>query len=311
MKAAQINAYGDSKVIMINDVPEPPAGPGQLLVEVHAAAVNPFDWKIAAGYMQKGMPLKFPATLGGDFSGVVKEAGQGATSFRKGDAVYGSAQVFSKGSGSFAQYAAADQGHLARKPKKTDHVQSASLVLTGVSAYQALVDHMALKAGQKVLIHGAAGGIGTAAVQIAKHLGAYVAATAGERDLEFVKGLGADVVIDYRKQKFEDVLKDFDAVYDTVGGDTYAKSFRVLRKGGIVVSMLEQPRSELLSRYGASAIGQSTHINTERLTKLAELIENGVVRPQVDKVFPLEKTAEAMQYQQTGHPRGKVVLKVR
>jgi NADPH:quinone reductase-like Zn-dependent oxidoreductase len=308
MKAAQIAGFGDSSVIKINEVEKPKASGGQVLVEIHAAAVNPFDWKIMVGYVKA--PFAFPLTLGGDFSGKVVEA-NGVASFKKGDAVYGSALVLSKGSGSFAEYATADPDHLAKKPKKLDDPQSASLVLTGVSAYQALYDHMQLKKGQKVLIHGAAGGIGTAAVQMAKNIGAYVAATASERDLDFVKKLGADVAIDYKNQKFDEMLKDFDAVYDTVGGDTYVRSHKVLKKGGIIVSMLEQSRPELLQQYGVKAIAQGTHINTERLSKLAELIDKGVVKPQIDKSFPLEKAGEAMQYQQTGHPRGKIVLKVR
>ncbi|MFN7990847.1 MAG: zinc-binding dehydrogenase [Candidatus Micrarchaeia archaeon] len=169
---------------------------------------------------------------------------------------------------------------------------------------------MGIKKGQKILIHGAAGGIGTAAVQIAKYLGAYVAATAGERDLEFVKALGADVVIDYKNQRFDEMLKDYDAAYDTVGGDTYVRSFKVVKRGGIIVSMLEQMRPEL-ERFGVKAIAQGTQINTERLAKLAELVEKKILKPQIDKVFPLDKAGEAMAYQQTGHPRGKVVLKVR
>jgi NADPH:quinone reductase-like Zn-dependent oxidoreductase len=272
--------------------------------------VNPFDWKIMEGMYQKMMPIQLPATLGGDFSGVVTEAGEGV-SFKKGDAVYGSAIILSGGSGAFAEFASAGVDHVAKKPKNLNHLEAAALPLTGVSAWQALVDHIGLAKGNRILIHGAAGGIGTSAVQIAKHLGAHVAATASARDMDYVKGLGADEVIDYKSQSFDSLLSGYDAVYDTVGGDTYAKSFKVLKKGGIIVSMLEQPKPELTEKYGVKAIAQGTHINGERLSKVAGLVELGVLKVHVDKSFPLEKAGDALAYQKTGHPRGKVVLKIK
>jgi alcohol dehydrogenase len=311
MKAAQINEYGGSEVVRINNnAPKPAASRGKILVEVHAAGVNPVDWKIRQGYMQEMAPLEFPATLGGDFSGIVAEIG-GTSGFKKGDEVYGYASILSGGSGSFAEFASADAKATARKPKNLNHVEAAALPLTGASAWQALVDHIGISRGKKILIHGGAGGIGTVAIQLAKHIGAYVAATASARDLQHVKELGADEALDYKNQPFEEMLHDYDAVFDTVGGETYERSFKVLRKGGIIVSMLEQPSSELMERYGVKAIGQFTQVNSERLSGVAELAEKRVIKVHVDRTFPLEQAAEALVYLQTGHPRGKIVLKVK
>ena len=308
MKAAQINKYGDSKVIEITDAPKPTASKGKVLIEIHAASINPFDWKIREGYLQKMVPLQFPVTLGGDFSGIITEVGESVSGFKKGDEVYGTAIVLSGGSGSFAEFASADPVHIAHKPKNASHVEAAAIVLTGISAWQALVEHIGLSKGKKILIHGGAGGIGTAAVQLAKHLGAYVTATTSERDISFVKGLGADEVIDYKKQSFESMLHDYDAVFDTVGGETYTKSFKILKKGGVIASMLEQPNTELMEKYGVKAMSVYTQVNAGKLSKLAELIDKGVVKVHVDKTFPLEQAAAALEHLQTKHPRGKVVL---
>ena len=308
MKAAQIKKYGGSEVVEINvNAPKPVASPGQLLVEVFAAGVNPIDWKIREGYI----PLQFPATLGGDFSGVIAEVGEGVSGFKKGDEVYGYASILGGGSGSFAEFASAYVNVMAHKPKTTNHVEAAALPLTGASAWQALVDHIGLSRGKKILIHGGAGGIGSIAIQLARHIGAYVATTVSARDLQYARELGADEAIDYKNQSFEDLLHNYDAVFDTVGGETYNKSFKVLRKGGIIVSMLEQPRPELMKQYGVNAIGQLTKVNSEWLSKLAELVDNNIIKIHVDKTFPLEQAAEALAYQQSGHPRGKVVLKIK
>ncbi len=308
MKAAQINKYGGSEVVVINkNALKPTVSPGQLIVEIHAAGVNPVDWKIREGYMRQVIQLQFPATLGGDFSGVVAEAG--TSGFKKGDEVYGAARVMGGGSGSFAEFASVDTKVIALKPKNISHVEAAALPLTGVSAWQALVDHAGLTEGKKILIHGGAGGIGTIAIQLAKYLEAYVATTVNAKDLPYVQELGADEAIDHKKLPFEDVFHNYDAVFDPVGGETYEKSFKVLRKGGIIVSMLEQPRQDLMKKYGVNAIGQYTQINSERLSRVAELAEKGAIKVHVDKIFPLERAGEALDYLQRGHPRGKVVLK--
>jgi NADPH:quinone reductase-like Zn-dependent oxidoreductase len=173
------------------------------------------------------------------------------------------------------------------------------------------VDHIGLSRGEKILMHGGAGGIGTIAIQLSKYLGAYVATTVSAKDIPYVKELGADEAIDYKNQSFENLVHEYDAVYDTVGGETYAKSFKVLNKGGIIVSMLEQPRSDLMEQYEVNAIGQFTQVNSERLSKLAELVEKRAIKVHVEKTFPLEQAGEALAYLQNGHPRGKVVLKIK
>ncbi len=308
MKAAQINKHGGSEVVEINkNAPKPAVSRGQLLVEVYAAGVNPIDWKIREGYI----PLKFPATLSGDFSGVVADIGEGVSGFKKGFEVYGYASILGGGSGSFAEFVSANAKVMALKPKNITHVEAGALPLTGVSAWQVLVDHIGLSRGEKILIHGGAGGIGSIAIQLAKHLGAYVATTVSAKDMQYVQELGADEAIDYKNQKFEDMLHNYDAVFDTVGSETYVRSFKVLRKGGIIVSMLEQPRPELMEQYGVNAIGQLTQVNSERLSKLAELVDKRVIKVHVDKTFPLEQAGEALAYLQSGHPRGKVVLKMK
>ena len=312
MKRAEIRKYGGSEVIEIKEnAPKPPVPNGQLLVAVHAAGVNPIDWKVREGYMRQIIPLQFPATLGGDFSGVVAEIGEGVSGFKKGDEVYGYASILRGGSGSFAEFASADARATAGKPKNISHVEAAALPLVGVSAWQALVDHMGLSKGKKVLIHGGAGGIGAIAIQLAKHLGAYVATTASGRDIPYVKELGADEAIDYKSQAFEDLLQNYDAVYDTVGGEVYTKSFKVLKKAGIIVSMSEQPRLEIMEHYGVKAIGQFTQVNSERLSKLTELVEKRIIKMNIEKTFSLEQAGEALTYLQKGHPRGKVVLKMK
>lgn len=310
MKAAQINSYGGPEVIQINEITQPEPKEGQIQVEVHAASINPIDWKLRAGYLKEMAPLEFPITLGGDYSGVVSKVGPGLANFKPGDEVFGSAIVLGGGSGSMAEFAAGNAANAVLKPEKTSHAQAASLVLVGVSALQAIDDHMKLKSGQKILIHGGAGGIGSIAVEYAKHLGAHVTTTARSADADFVKELGADEVIDYEKQKFEDLVKNYDAVFDTVGGDVYNKSFKVLKKGGILVSMTEQPNDELAKQYGVTAIAQQSSTDSASLEKLAKLVDEGVIKAQVDKEFPLEQTAEAFKHLETGHVRGKVIINV-
>ena len=312
MKTAQINKYGGEEVLEINSkVSKPQAEEGKIVVEVHAAGINPIDWKIRQGYMAQMMPLQFPATMGGDFSGVVTEVGGGVLGLSVGDEVYGQAGVLLGGSGSFAEYASAPAQNVAKKPKNISHEEAASLPLAGVSAIQALFENINLKKGQKILIHGSAGGIGSFAIQLAKYLGAYVYATASAKDIKYVKGLGADNVIDYKSQKFEDIAKDCDAVFDPIGGETYTRSFDVLKKGGVVVSMAEQPNKELMEKYGVQAVNQFTQPNRERLDKLVGLVEQGTVKVHIDKTFSLDEASEALSYMETGHPKGKVVLQVK
>ncbi len=315
MKSVQINRYGGSEVIEINQsIPEPAVSAGKVLVSVKAASVNPADWKIREGGLQQMIQLQFPSTMGMDFSGVIKQVGEGVSNseFNQGDEVYGQAGVVNGGSGAFAEMALAKTETIANKPKRLSHAEAAALPLVGVSAWRALVENIGLSKGQKILIHGGAGGIGSIAIQLAKHLGAYVATTVSTNDKQFVQELGADQVIDYKTQNFEDMIHDYDAVFDTVGGDTYRRSFKVLKKGsGIIVSMLEQPDPQLMDQHGVKAIFQFTQADSERLTKVAKWVdENKDIRINIDKTFSLDEAGEALDYQKDVHPRGKVVLTV-
>ena len=262
--------------------------------------------------MQQMIPLQFPSTLGMDISGVIKQVGENVPSdFKQGDEVYGQASVFRGGSGAFAELALADKDTIAHKPKTLNHEEAAALPLVGVSAWQALTENIGLSRDKKILIHGGAGGIGSIAIQLAKQIGAYVATTVSTNDKQFVQGLGAEKVIDYKTQDFEDTTQDYDAVFDTVGGDTYRRSFKVLKKGsGIIVSMLEQPNSDLMNQYGVKAIFLFTQVNRERLTKLAEWLDQNNIKVNIDKTFSLDEAAKALDYQKDVHPRGKVVLTV-
>lgn len=311
MKAAQITEYGGKDTLKtVNDAPKPSITADQVLVEVHAAAVNPFDWKVREGYLKEMVPLNFPATLGGDVAGVIAEIGEDVSGFAIGDEVYGQANALS-GNGSYAEFAPVKAFSISAKPKSVDFVTAAALPLAAVSAYQALVDHIGLKEGQKILIQGGAGGIGSYAIQIAKHLGARVAATAATDDVEYVKSLSADTVIDYQTQDFTELLKDYDAVFDTVGGESYIKSYSVLKDGGIIVSMSEQPNEELAKERNITALAQQTQTNPERLAKITELVDEGALKVNIGKIFSLDEAAEALAYIQEGNHQGKVVLKVK
>src|SRR6476620_373289 len=222
MKSAQINRYGGSEVIEINqNTPEPTLSSGKVLVSIKSAGVNPADWKIRERAFQQMIHPQFPFTLGMDFSGVIKQVGEGVSSdFKQGDEVYGQAGVINGGSGAFAEMALAKTESIANKPKRLSHTEAAALPLVGVSAWRALVENIGLSKDKKILIHGGAGGIGSIAIQLAKYLGAYVATTVSTNDKQFVQKLGANQVINYKTENFEDMIHDYDAVFDTVGGDT-------------------------------------------------------------------------------------------
>ena len=312
MKSAQINRYGGSEVIEINqNSPELTLSSGKVLVSIKSSGINPADWKIREGAFQQMIHLQSPFTLGMDFSGVIKQVGEGVSSdFKQGDEVYGQAGVINGGSGAFAEMALAKTESIANKPKRLSHVEAAALPLVGVSAWRALVENIKLSKGQRILIHGGAGGIGSIAIQLAKYLGAFVATTVSANDKVFVEELGADHVIDYKNQHFEDLLHDYDSVFDTVGGESYKRSFKVLKKGGIIISMLEQPNSELMNQYNVKAIFQFTQADRQRLTKLAEWVDQNNIKVNTDRTFLLDEVGKALDYQKDAHPRGKVVLKM-
>lgn len=310
IKAARLEHYGGAETVRIEDVSLPKLKSNELLLRVHAAGLNPIDWKMRAGFLKETMPLELPATLGGDFSGVVEAAGPGVTQFKSGDEVYGQASVMSGGSGAFAEFALAQAGTVAAKPQSMNHRESAALPLAGVAALQALTENLGVSRYQWVLIHGGAGGIGSFAVQLARHLGARVATTVGAADVDYARALGADTIIDYESQKFEEILGDLDAVLDTVGGDTYARSFKSLKKGGRLASMLEKPRQALSDEFCVEASMVLARPTTERLTRLAELVDQGVLKVNIDRTLPLEQAAHALLYLEQGSLRGKVVLTI-
>jgi alcohol dehydrogenase len=312
MKSAQINGYGSSEVIEINqNTPSPIISPSKVLVELKAAGINPIDWKIREGYMKQVISLQFPSTLGMDFSGIIKQIGEDISSnYKQGDEVYGQASVTNGGSGAFAEIALTNIENIALKPKSLSYIEAAALPLVGVSAWQALVENMRLSNGQKILIHGGAGGIGSISIPLAKNLGAYVTTTANSDDKQFVQDIGADKVIDYKTQSFEELLNDYDAVFDTIGGETYTKSFKVLKKDGIIVSMLEHPNSELMQHFGVKAIFQFTQVNNDRLARLAQWVDKNNLKINIDKTFILDEAAKALDYVKDVHPRGKIVLEL-
>jgi 2-desacetyl-2-hydroxyethyl bacteriochlorophyllide A dehydrogenase len=312
MKASQINEYGGADKLEINpNAIKPIVGPKQILVQVHASSINPIDLAIRNGYLKDMLPLEFPITLGGDFAGVVSEVGEGVENFKVGDQVYGNASHFKGGTGSWAEYVVANATNAGIKPFSLDYNQAAALPLVGSSAIQALEEHLKLTKDQRILIHGGAGGIGSLAVQLAKHLGAYVVATASTDQVDFVKSLGADQVIDFKTQDFEDLIKDFDAVFDTAGGEVTNKSLNVLRKGGTLVTMSGKPNQEIAKVKEVTALNQMTKISTAQLKRLAELIQTGQLKTQIDKIYPLEQIKEANKYQEQNHPKGKVVINIK
>jgi alcohol dehydrogenase len=309
MRAAQLTAYGSQDALVVQEVEKPRPGTGQVLVAVQAAGLNPFDWKVREGMMKEFIPLELPATLGGDLAGTVSELGPGVTEWNVGDVVFGQAGAVS-GNGSWAEFAPAKVSSLTRKPENISTDEAAGASLIGISSHQALVETLQLQSGQKILIHGGAGGIGSFAIQYAKHLGAYVATTVSADDIDFVKQLGADEAIDYRTQDFSQLLTGYDAVYDMVGGETTAKSYGILKQGGRLVSMVAEPDEALMEEFQVNASHQSSQPNPERLQAVAELLEQGAVRVRIDKVFPLDQAAAALEHLKTGSPRGKVVLQV-
>lgn len=307
MKAAQIHDYGDASVLAVVDVDKPIIKVNQVLVEVHAASLNPFDTKLRAGSFKDSIPLHFPATLGGDIAGKVVAVGEGVDAFTVGDAVYGQAAVVAGNSGAIAEYAATSAGQVAKAPSNIDMNEAASLPLVGVSALQALTEHIALKPGRKILITGGAGGIGRIAIQIAKHLGAFVATTASGEGLDAVKDLGADEVFDYKSADYTQSLRNYDAAFDTVGGDELAKIVKILKDDGIAVSMAGQPVAE----RSIQAIPQSTHVTTAVLNQLRDLVEAGVIKPSVGKVFSLDQVQAAFAARESGSVAGKIVIEIK
>jgi len=309
MKAAQISEYGDASVIHVNEVDRPTPSANQVLVRAYAASLNPFDSKIRDGVMKDVIPLKFPVTLGGDIAGEVVEIGDDVSNFAIGDRVYGQANTVAGNSGAFAEFVATKASQVAKAPEGLDYVQAAALPLVGVSVLQPLKQHINLQSGQRLFIHGGAGGIGSVAIQVAKHMGAYVATTATGDNIEYVKGLGVDEVVDYKAQDYGETLHDFDAAYDLVGDD-FSKVLTVLKRGGAAVSMVAEADEAQAKNLGVTALHQGTKVTTAVLDDLRQLVESKVIAPQVDQIFPLEQVQQAFIARETGGGRGKIVLKI-
>jgi len=309
MKAAQIAQYGDAGVVRIAaDARKPSAGEGQVLVEVRAASLNPVDSMIRQGYMHAMAPLQFPATLGFDLAGVVVGVGPGVSGYRTGDKVWGLASIQAGGTGAFAEFAAVPVASIGKAPPGLTFAEAASLPFAGVSALQGI--HEVLKPGpnRKILITGGSGGIGSLAIQMARALGAYVAATCRGGSLEFVKKLGADMIIDLDKDSLASRLKDFDLALDTVGGEVYKAAFAVLRQGGSIFTLAAQPDTELAAKRGVNAGALRTEVTTARLDRLSELVTAGAVKPHVHRTYPLAEVQEAFRAREAGKVRGKIVL---
>ena len=308
MKAIVIHEYGGPEVLKYEDVPRPDPKDDQILVRVIAAGVNPVDGMIRSGMFAKYEKAVFPMIPGADIAGVVEKVGSKVTKFKPGDPAF--AYVTLKNSGGYAEYALTTEHEAAPKPKSLTYVEAAAVPVVALTAWQALIDTAKLSHGQTVLIHGGSGGVGTFAIQIAKARGAKVIATASTANQDLLKGLGADVVIDYTKQKFEDVAKDVDVVLDSVGKDTLARSYGVVRKGGFIVTLVARIDQAELNKHGIHGASLSVEPNSDELAEIGKLIDEKKIKVVVSQTFPLAEAKRAQEQVATGHTRGKIVLKI-
>ena len=304
MKAIRIHQYGDASTLKLEETPRLSITDDQLLVRIRDAGVNPIDWKIRQGYMKQVMPAAFPMTLGQDFAGEVVDRGKNVTQFAAGDRVFGFAQ------GTYAEYAAAPASTVAAIPSSIDFTMAAALPTAGSTALQIIRDVVAAKPGVSILIHGAAGGVGSYASQIAKSLGARVIGTATAADIEYLKSLGVDEIIDYKRERFEDKASGVDAVVDLVGGETLARSYSVAKKGGVLATTVQPIDETAAKRAGIRAVQVIMRHNAADLAELARLVEKGAVKPRLDRTMSLDQAREAQELSETGKTQGKVILKV-
>ena len=308
MKAAILNDY--AAPVFVTDIAKPALPDDSVMIEVHASSVNPVDNLIRAGYLKAMLPIRFPYTMGNDVSGVVTEVGQQVSRFAVGDTVF--ARPNSLQSGTFAEYVAVKEQDLAAKPRTLSHEQAASLPLVALTAWQALVSKAKLQAGQKVLIHAGSGGVGSIAIQIAKHLGATVVATTSTANMALVKSLGADQVIDYKTQDFAALVKDCDVVLDTLGGATRTRSYSVLKRGGCLISVIAPgDTSGQAEKLGVRSEVFFMWASGEQLGQIGALVDSGAIRPLVDRVFDLAEVQQALDYSQSGRAKGKIVIQVK
>ena len=308
MMAWRVHEFGPPEVMKFEPVPRPEPGPGEVLVKVEAAGVGPWDGWIRAG--KSALPQPLPLTLGSDLSGEIVAIGPGVAERRVGDQVYGVTNP--QFTGGYAEYAVASAGMVSSKPTSLTHVEAASVPVVAVTAWQALFDHAQLNAGQTVVIHGAAGNVGSYAVQLARHAGLQTIATVSTGDVSAVRDLGANTVIDYRAQRFEEQVRDVDAVVDLVGGETQARSFQVLRRGGKLISAVSRPDQDLAERHGVEAAFFLVDVTSRYLTEIARLVDGGKLRTHVGAVLPFADAREAhlMLERVRPQPKGKIVLDV-
>ena len=304
MTAIRFHEYGDASVLQTETLPLPVAKSGQVLVRVAAASVNPLDWKLREGYMKEMMPLSLPFIPGCDFAGTIVSV-QSDAPFAAGDAVFGGLPP--PFGGTYAQYVAAAPNALTRKPDNLSFVEAASVPVVAMTAWESLrvAD---LQAGQSILIQGGAGSVGLFAVQFAKQIGATIYATCSGRDKEFVKSLGADTVIDYKNEKFEEIVKNVNVVLDTVGGETQEKSWQTLKSGGILIAVSQPPDQEKAKTHGVRAEMLMLNPTGDLLAQIGTLLQSGAIKTEVGKTFPLAEAKEAQELSQNGHIRGKIVL---
>lgn len=332
MRAMVIDRYG--KVPMrLAEMPTPEIGEYEVLAEIHAASINPVDFKIRDGKVKLLVKYKMPLILGNDFSGVVSKVGAKVTRFKVGDVIY--ARPRKSKIGTFAEYIAIHEDDIALKPNNLSFEEAASIPLVGLTTYQALVDILQIQKGQKILIHAGAGGVGTFAIQLAKLMGATVATTASDAGANLVKSLGADEIINYKTEKFEKILKNYDAVFDTLGGEILEKSFEVIKSGGKLVSVSGVPNARFGKEYGSGFLKKllfsaASHKLTklekkhnvqysflfmkpsgEQLRIIANYIETGKIKPIIDQVFPFEDAQKAMEYAESGRAKGKIIVKIK
>jgi NADPH:quinone reductase-like Zn-dependent oxidoreductase len=332
MRAALIDKFGDNDRVRVAEVPRPTPRRNDLLVEVKAASVNPVDFKIRSGKLKPLIPYRLPLVLGNDLSGVVVEVGPDVKEFKVGDEIF--ARLDKDRIGAFAELALVREPAAAKKPARLSHVEAASLPLVGLTSWQCLLDIGHLKSGQRVLVTAGSGGVGTFAIQLAKHIGAEVFTTVGARNIELVKKLGADHAIDYETTRFEHVAKDIDVVFDTQGGETLLGAFKVIVRGGVVVTIGGNPDAKFARSWGVNPVlvlalgfmarhitraakGAGAHFeywfvraDGQQLARIADLAESNVIRPIIDRTFALAQVKEALAYSEAGRATGKVIVEV-
>jgi NADPH:quinone reductase-like Zn-dependent oxidoreductase len=308
MKAVRIHSYGNSDVLKIENIPVPQISDDEILIKIHATSINPVDWKVREGYLQSMKVHTLPLTLGWDVSGVVEKTGGNVKQFKIGDEVYSRPAL--ERDGSYAEYIAVNANDVAFKPKSITHAEAASLPLAGITAWEVLIKTAEIKAGQKVLIHAVSGGVGTLAMQIAKNKGCYVIGTTSTANIDFVKNLGADEIIDYKTSDFSAILKDVDVVFDTLGGDIQEKSWKVLKENGILISIVSPPNPESAKTHKARLGFVFIKPDASVLAELATLIDNKSIKPVVGNIFTLDEIKKAHDLSQSGRARGKIAIKV-